>query len=150
LTTEIPTITEVLIHIDVDFRHDNLSKPISTPVPTSNLESTIRAHVLSGGLEHVVEDVSDLKIDYLKDGKSVEVQLGIVLKTAPSGSGSGKREKEEMKEMTFMEAVQVAERVKERLLRLWYVKSAVVHLETRGLLGGADEKEKEVKEQMIL
>ncbi|KAJ3401149.1 hypothetical protein HDU80_006280 [Chytriomyces hyalinus] len=113
ICTQVSDVSEVLIHVDVE-RHDHGAIPVATDIPTSALEEEIVAFALDGFPPGVLKRVSHLKVHFLNGG--MELDAEIVL--------------DQVNSLSFLEAVDVAKSVKQRLLLFPGVIAADVHLET--------------------
>ncbi|KAJ3096261.1 hypothetical protein HDU97_006066 [Phlyctochytrium planicorne] len=107
---EIPKVTEVLIHVDVE-EHDHSEKPVSTPIATSDIEEAIKVQSMQG-FENEILRISHLKVHFLAKG------LEVVAEIVPAREG-----------ISFKDAVEIARRFRSKLMTLEGVVAADVHLE---------------------
>ncbi|KAI9330054.1 cation efflux family-domain-containing protein [Obelidium mucronatum] len=110
---EVPGVSEVLIHVDVDAPDHNSAPPTATVLPTSHIEDDIMKRALRG-LELEVNRFTHFKVHYLNG--AMEIDAGILLQDASS--------------LSFHDAIEISFKVRDRLLAYPGVAAADVHLET--------------------
>ncbi|KAJ3063145.1 hypothetical protein HDU98_001009 [Podochytrium sp. JEL0797] len=110
---QVPEVAEVLIHVDVEGHEHNDFPATATILPTSSIEEEIMRTTLQG-LESEVKRISHLKVHYLHGG--MEIDAEVVLQNPAA--------------LSFEQAVEIALKVRDRLLMRPGVISADVHLET--------------------
>ncbi|KAJ3287711.1 hypothetical protein HDU79_005481 [Rhizoclosmatium sp. JEL0117] len=113
ITNQVPGISEVLIHVDVDAPDHNAAPPTATSVPTSDIEDDIIKKTLRG-MESEVKRISHLQVHYLSGG--MEIDAEIVLNNPEN--------------LSLNEAIAIALKVQDKLMSFPGVISADVHLET--------------------
>ncbi|KAJ3109356.1 hypothetical protein HDU96_007244 [Phlyctochytrium bullatum] len=109
---QVPRVTEVLIHIDVE-EHDHSEKPVSTPLATSQIEQEIRQKAMEG-FEDEVETISHLSVHFLASGMEVVAEILPARAT----------------EISFQQAADLSRRFQQKLMKIEGVVAADVHLET--------------------